>query len=59
MPRFLSDVGGSFGLFLGISIASIVSYFEKLLQLLVKITKSAIKRYGTDLDTSLIGLDWP
>ena len=31
LSRFLSDVGGSFGLFLGISIASIVGYIEKMI----------------------------
>lgn len=45
LSRFLSDVGGSFGLFLGISIASIVSYLEKVLKFFISISKSTVKRY--------------
>ena len=43
LSRFLSDVGGSFGLFLGISIASIVGYTEKFVRGLRKFIISKVR----------------
>ena len=46
--RFISDVGGSFGLFLGISAATIVGLIEMMLNILFRSVKRLVSRNNSE-----------